>query len=162
MLSIRNATVSDISLIRELTFKIWPETYAPILSTEQITYMLDMMYSAEVLKKQIEGAYSYIICYDNDEAVGFASWSEIEDAVYKLHKIYVLPNRQGKGIGRFMINYVLAEIKKKEATSLELNVNRYNPAKLFYERLGFVIFREEDIDIGQGYFMNDYVLRYNL
>jgi len=37
-------------------------------------------------------------------------------------------------------------------------VNRQNNAKNFYEKLGFVVIKEEDIDIGNGYFMNDYVM----
>ena len=41
---------------------------------------------------------------------------------------------------------------------LHLNVNKFNDAVQFYERAGFVTIKEEDIDIGQGYFMNDYVM----
>jgi ribosomal protein S18 acetylase RimI-like enzyme len=37
-------------------------------------------------------------------------------------------------------------------------VNRHNRALHFYEKQGFKIIREEDIDIGSGYFMNDYVM----
>ena len=41
---------------------------------------------------------------------------------------------------------------------LELNVNRHNDAFHFYTKLGFSISKEEDNDIGEGYFMNDYVM----
>ncbi|MEI9808163.1 MAG: hypothetical protein WDO16_09960 [Bacteroidota bacterium] len=37
-------------------------------------------------------------------------------------------------------------------------MNRSNNAKLFYEKIGFIVIREEDIDIGNGYLMNDYVM----
>ena len=53
MFEIKNAGIDDIPLIRELTFRVWPQTYASILSQEQIDYMLDMMYSEASLKKQI-------------------------------------------------------------------------------------------------------------
>ncbi|MGZ8545109.1 MAG: GNAT family N-acetyltransferase, partial [Flavisolibacter sp.] len=46
----------------------------------------------------------------------------------------------------------------KGATVLRLNVNRNNSARSFYEKLGFEMIGEEDIDIGNGYFMNDYVM----
>ncbi len=162
MLSIRRAATNDIRLIRELTFQIWPQTYAPILSTEQIAYMLDMMYSEAALNRQFNEGHSFIVCYNNEEPVGFASWSEIGPGIYKLHKIYVLPQKQGSGIGKYLIQYIVSDIKERQAIALELNVNRYNTAKIFYEKLGFVVIREEDIDIGTGYFMNDYVLRYDL
>jgi ribosomal protein S18 acetylase RimI-like enzyme len=50
-------------------------------------------------------------------------------------------------------------MKTQGATTLQLNVNRNNPAKIFYEKLGFAVLNEEDIDIGNGYFMNDYVMQ---
>jgi catechol 2,3-dioxygenase-like lactoylglutathione lyase family enzyme len=43
--------------------------------------------------------------------------------------------------------------------SLELNVNRFNKALAFYKDQGFQVVRDEKIDIGRGYFMDDHVLR---
>jgi len=37
-------------------------------------------------------------------------------------------------------------------------VNRYNKAKDFYEKAGFIIKETADIEIGGGFFMNDYVM----
>ncbi|MER3523101.1 MAG: GNAT family N-acetyltransferase [Ignavibacteria bacterium] len=162
-LLIRHATTTDIPLIQQLTSIIWPATYSTILSRAQITYMLDMMYSDEALRQQIEKhGHEFILCYEGDEAVGFASFSPTGDHIFKLHKIYVLPNRQGRGIGRFMIDEIVRRIREHGAVALELNVNRQNPARFFYEHLGFSIIREEDIDIGNGYWMNDYVMRLSL
>ena len=53
---------------------------------------------------------------------------------------------------------VTEEIKTLGGVSLQLNVNRNNKAKEFYERQGFAVIKEEDIDIGNGYLMNDYVM----
>ena len=58
MFEIRNATVTDIPLIRELTYKVWPQTYVNILSAEQIDYMLEMMYSTASLEKQCATEFS--------------------------------------------------------------------------------------------------------
>ena len=57
-----------------------------------------------------------------------------------------------------MIDYILDEIKQKGAKALELQVHRQNKARNFYEKLGFVIIKEKDFDIGNGFFMNDYVM----
>ncbi len=158
MFSIRNATTADIPLIRDLTFKIWPQTYAPILSAEKIDYMLDMMYSESSLQKQMEDDCQFIIVYDGEEPVGFASYQETAARRYKLHKIYVLASQQGKGTGRFVIEHILDLLKQQGAGSLELQVNRQNKAKGFYEKLGFVVTSEMDLDIGGGHFMNDYIM----
>ena len=163
MLSVQKATAADIPLIRQLTFEIWPQTYSSILSKEKIDYMLDMMYSPASLQKQMEeDGCTFIIVYDDAEAVAFASYNETEPLVWKLNKIYILPSQQGKGTGRFIINYIVDEIKEQGAKALQLQVNRANKAKDFYEKLGFKIILTADFDIGNGFFMNDYVMSYEL
>lgn len=163
MPEIRKAAVQDIPLIIELTMAIWPQTYSSIITKEQIDYMLGMMYSPASLQKQIEKeGCTFILVYDNNEAVAFASYSETEPQVWKLNKIYILATKQGKGLGRFIINYITDEIKTQNAKALQLQVNRHNNAKAFYERLGFTIIDTADFDIGNGYFMNDYVMRLDI
>jgi len=161
-MTIRKASSADIPLIREMAYKIWPSTYGGILSKDQLDYMLELIYSEKALKEQMEQNHEFILVYDNNDAVGFASFSLIEPQVCKLHKIYVLSSQQGKGTGRIIIDHLINAMKDKGATALQLNVNRFNNAKLFYEKLGFAIIREEDIDIGNGYFMNDYVMEKKL
>lgn len=165
MLTFHQGKISDIPLIRELTFAIWPQTYSSILTKEQIDYMLEMMYSPASLEKQIlKQHHNFIIAYDEDQPVGFASYSckENNSTAYKLHKIYVLTSMQGKGTGKKIIDHIIQLIKPKGAQTLELNVNRHNSAKTFYEKQGFKVIRTEDIDIGNGYFMNDYVMEKKL
>jgi len=163
MFEIKKAGIDDIPLIRELTFRVWPQTYASILSQEQIDYMLEMMYSVNSLKDQMtEQECQFIIVYDAGNPVGFASYSEEDFKRWKINKIYVLQNQQGKGTGKYVINYIIEEIKKQNAVSLFLQVNRYNNAKTFYERLGFTEIDFINLDIGNGYFMNDYVMEKKL
>jgi GNAT superfamily N-acetyltransferase len=158
LFTIRKATDDDIPLIRDLCFKVWPQTYASILSQEQIDYMLDKMYGAVSLQNQMDAGSQFIIVYEEDEPVGFAAYFEKAPSVFKLDKIYVLLSHQGKGTGRFMIDHIVDMIKQRGATALQLQVNRCNKAKNFYEKLGFVVIDEKDFDIGHGYFMNDYVM----
>lgn len=159
---IRKAYPADIPLIKDMAYQIWPVTYGEILSKEQLDYMLELIYSEQALKEQMEKNHEFIIVYDGVHPVGFASFSLIEPQTYKLHKIYVLPSQQGKGTGRFIIDQLVKAMKSKGAASLQLNVNRHNNAKTFYEKMGFAVIREEDIDIGKGYFMNDYVMEKSL
>lgn len=163
MPEIRKATIHDIPLIRELAFAIWPQTYSELLSKEQINYMLNMMYSPASLQKQIEvDGCTFIFVYDDAEPVAFASYNEIEPQIWKLNKIYILPIQQGKGTGKFIINYILDEIKQQQAKALQLQVNRDNKAKDFYQKLGFKIIQTADFDIGNGFFMNDHVMELSI
>lgn len=162
MFSVRPATTGDIELIRQLTFRVWPQTYASIISREQIDYMLDMMYSPASLEKQMNDGARFIIAYDGDEPVGFASFQEIKPAVYKLHKLYVLTTQQGKGTGRFLIDHICNTIKPEGAKALQLQVNKMNKAKTFYEKIGFTVKEEMILDIGNGYVMDDYIMEKEL
>lgn len=158
MLNIRNASLADIPLIRELTFNVWPQTYSAIITKEQIDYMLEMMYSEASLTEQMNNGTQFIIIYDTNEPVGFAAYQEIEPSLFKLHKIYILATQQGKGTGKFLINHIIHTIKQLGAVSLQLQVNRNNKANGFYEKIGFTIIQEADFNIGNGFFMNDYVM----
>jgi len=157
--SIRSATTNDIELIRSLCFEVWPQTYASIISKEQIEYMLHCMYSPLSLQQQMEEGAHFILLYCNTQPVGFASYQAMTPTHCKLHKLYVLPPQQGKGGGRIMIQHILEKIKEKGMQHLELQVNRNNSAVTFYERLGFYKREIADFDIGNGFFMNDYIMQ---
>ncbi len=157
---IRRADTDDIPLLRDLAVRIWPDAYLDIIGQAQIDYMLGLMYSFDSLKKQMNEGAHFLLAYENSEAVGFASYGEIESGIFKLHKLYVLPSQQGKGTGRRLIAYILRDIEG--ASALQLQVNRNNKAKQFYEKLGFVQIREIRLDIGGGYFMDDYIMEKRL
>lgn len=162
MPTIKHATTSDIDLIRELCFKVWPQTYAQILTPAQIDYMLAMMYSPESLQQQMQEGADYMLCYDGDEAVGFASLEPGEDHKFKLSKIYVLPSQQGKGTGKFMLAYIAELATQRDGKVLQLQVNKHNPAQHFYQKLGFTVARSAVFDIGNGFVMDDYVMELKL
>ncbi len=159
MHSIRYASPQDIPLIRELTFKVWPQTYSAIISKEQVDFMLEMMYSESSLEQQMNDGSRFIIVYDDETAVGFASFQHTGNGIYKLHKSYILASQQGKGTGRYAIEYIINEIKPEGGTALQLQVNRNNTARHFYTKLGFEVIEEADFDIGNGFYMNDYVMQ---
>ena len=161
---IRHAKKNELQLIRKIAFYTWPNAYADILSDDQLAYMLKMMYNLDVLASQQDQLkHHFILAFDEAEnELGFACYSKELDypAKYQLHKLYILSTQQGKKIGTMLLDFVLKEIKKKkEKAVIELNVNRQNKAVNFYLKKGFSIIREEDNDIGQGYFMNDYVMQ---
>ena len=155
----RKATLDDIETIQQIVAITWPVTYGTIVSPEQLNYMIALLYSHDAMKKQMESLQQFIMLEENGEAIAFASYSLTDQPnIYKLNKLYALPSQQGKGTGKNFIHYILNEITALGATALQLNVNRFNKAKNFYEHLGFVIIKEEDVDIGNGFFMNDYVM----
>lgn len=158
--SIREATAADIPTIHQLAAAIWEPTYRGIISAEQITYMFDAIYTYEALQKQMQEGQSFLLLHEEEKALGFAAYSVKDEAEgsYKLNKIYLLPSRQGEGLGKKMLDVVEERVSARGAHFLDLNVNRHNKAKTFYERCGYQVYLEEDIPIGP-YWMNDFVMR---
>jgi diamine N-acetyltransferase len=164
MISIVDGSLKDIPSIQSIAHNTWWSTYSSILSKEQLQYMLDLIYSEEMLTKVMrDQSQSFILIQDDRGKQGFASYgSRNEDRnIFKLHKLYVLPENHGKGYGRMLIDEVTRRMTEQNVSILDLNVNRHNPAKTFYEKLGFKVIYEEDVPIGP-YFMNDYVMRLTL
>lgn len=161
MFEISDATEGDIPAIIRIAEKTWWPTYSDILSGEQIKYMLNAIYAPETLRRQIVSKeQAYLILRDQQGAEGFASFAlrGADTHVCKIHKLYVLPGNQRKGYGHHLICAIQDRLRRKNIHIVDLNVNRFNPARSFYERLGFRIIREEDVPIGP-YWMNDYVMR---
>ena len=164
MYLIREATTDDVDAILEIAEQTWWPTYEPLLGKEQVTFMLGEIYSREKITDQVENnKQSFLLLLEDDKPVAFAAYSPREEypEIYKLHKLYCLPVTQGKGYGKVLINEVIDKTKQAGKQTLDLNVNRHNNAKSFYEKMGFKIAYQEDIPIGP-YWMNDYVMRKEL
>lgn len=128
--------------------------------------MFERIYSPDALLEQMTtlGHTFVLLSVENEEQasklVGFAAFglADASGKTVKLHKIYVLPATQGSGFGKQLLTEVENRCRALGAEALLLNVNRYNKARHFYEKQGFVVVREEDIAIGP-YWMNDFVMR---
>ena len=155
---IRAAEVDDIHFIQQVARSTWPRAYGKILSEDQLAYMLDELYSAETLRQLIETKQQhFLLMVEHGAAVAFAAYGVWEHETYKLHKLYVQPDCQGKGYGKRLVEQVIYRVHKDGGAKLLLNVNRQNKAVGFYKTIGFRIVRAEDIPIGP-FWMNDYVM----
>lgn len=174
---ITRADISDRAFIRSVSERTWPSTYGHIISQAQIEFMLDWMYSDASLTTQMEtGCEFYIASIQNEsgdlDPVGFCSVSPEEEKAddvevektkiskaYKLNKLYVLPAAQGSGAGKALLNKAIQVAKEAGAASLFLQVNKQNTAYTFYLKKGFIKEADFKFDIGNGFYMDDYVMR---
>ena len=151
------ATKSDVALIAQLADSIWRKHYITIITMEQIDYMLNLMYSADSLTKQMDEGHEFTLVYSNKKPIGYISLNSIDGKNYFLHKFYIELEDQGKGIGSELFTHVLDQMP--DAESIELFVNRENFKTInFYFKHDFVIKKTINQDIGNGFFMNDFVM----
>ena len=173
---IRQATFEDRVFIRSVSERTWPSTYGHIISQEQIDFMLDWMYSDASMAEQFAKGHQFFIANLNGDDIGFCSVSnegakneqfENEQIInevsintaHKLNKLYVLPSAHGTGAGKALLNKAIEVAKAENSTSLFLQVNKLNTAYTFYLKNGFEKEQEFKFDIGNGFYMDDYVMR---
>jgi ribosomal protein S18 acetylase RimI-like enzyme len=161
-ISIRPATEGDIPLLRELADRIWHACYPGMITMEQIRYMLGWMYAPERISEEMRRGVRWAVV-ESGSPIGYLAHERDADGVVHLHKLYLDPAWQGRGVGQRMLQHVSEHARREGARSIELRVNRGNARALAaYARAGFRIERSLVADIGGGFVMDDHLLRLDL
>lgn len=161
MIKIRQATPQDISLIHQLAKEVFFPTYEPLQPKEKVAHLFKLMYNEAALTEQMEKKkHVFILVEDASGYLGYASYefNYKGSGKIKIHKIYVMPNAQGKGVGKEMISWIANVAKQNKIETLMLDVYRHNPAIQFYEKIGFRIVSEQVTDVGNDFVMDDFVM----
>ena len=153
-----------LSLVKDLAYLIWPTSYKSIISEGQINYMLNFMYATNRLEKDFDAGHQFYGYFEKDRLLGFITFenNHPSQGQMKIHKLYVDTNSSKQGIGKALVERAKQLANDSKMGEIVLNVNRKNPAVTFYERINFEIDREEVIDIGEGFIMDDYIMKYTL
>lgn len=165
MPKIRQATPNDIPLVHRLAKEVFFATYEPLQPKEKVAYLFNLMYNETVLTEQMEKKkHIFLLAEDASGYSGYASYefNYKGSGKIKIHKIYVMPNAQGKGVGKEMINSIITVARQNKIETLLLDVYRHNPAIQFYEKLGFKKAGEQITEVGNRYVMDDFVMEFNL
>ena len=152
--------IEQLPIVIDLTKKIWPVAYGEILSKAQSDYMIDKFYNETALRELMQKGHVFYLAQDeNEKFVGFVSYEiNSEPNKTKIHKIYVLPETLWTCLGIEFFELVKEKAIENQQNAIFLNVNKFNNAIHFYIKLGFTKVKDEVIDIGNGYVMDDYVM----
>jgi len=158
MVNLVKAKEEDLVVIIALAKVIWNEHYVSIIGQDQVDYMLANIYNIESLQDQLNNKKHVFYLIKNDsETIGFLSINSENQSDYFLHKFYIQTQISNQGIGTQILKELIQLTKAK---SLTLTVNRQNYKSInFYFKNGFKIDSVEDFDIGNGYQMNDFVMK---
>lgn len=155
----------DIQAAFDLASTIWPICFKDIITEAQIHYMLSAMYSAETIRHETAAGTPFLLVELEGKTSGLISYDLLPnaDGVVVLHKIYLLPDYWGKGIGNRLMTHVFHQASEAGASAVELNVNKANSRAIrAYERAGFFVKKSVKIDIGNGFEKNDFIMRKEL
>ncbi len=154
---LKPVSINDIDKVSELAKIIWEKYYPPVIGQKQVDYMLKHMYNYESLLHQIkEKQQQFYFIISGNETVGFISVTNEQNDSWMLNKFYVLDEKAGKGTGTKVLEELKKIIKPKK---IHLTVNRKNFKSVnFYFKNGFKIDSLIEINIGDGFVMDDFVM----
>jgi ribosomal protein S18 acetylase RimI-like enzyme len=139
-LSRRTATEQDVPFLLALRHQSMDQHLAASgASTSEADHLSRLMYRfdcAEVLLR-------------NRIPVGLLKVAR-DPPEWKIIQIQFMPELQGKGLGALLLHQVIAEAKAANV-ALVLTVLKANPAKGLYERLGFVVEGEDELEYRMRY-----------
>jgi GNAT superfamily N-acetyltransferase len=159
------ADEKHLPALAELAGVVWRQHYPGIISHEQIEYMLGKMYALDMLRDdlRLRGIHFYRLVVDGRMA-GFASIGPTDvRTIWKLHKLYLLPEMHGEGLGSQLLQHCEAEARRFGAQRLMLAVNKHNTRPIAaYQRNGFVVVESVVTDFGDGFVMDDFIMAKDL
>lgn len=149
----------EIKTVAFLADKIWHEHYAGILPGRQIDYMVGKFQSFAAIKDSVvSGGYEYYLVSDRGVPVGYFGVCDTADRRLFLSKLYLDACSRGKGLGRKCIEFCVSIAKKRGHCGIRLTVNKNNPSKNIYEKLGFTVADSAVTDIGNNFVTDDFVM----
>ena len=160
-LRIGEVTAENLAEIIHLAELIWWDHFPGIISNEQIEYMLTRGYNEDTIIKEVEsGIVCWVTLLNDDELIGFASYgSTVNGEEMQLYKLYIHPRFQRTGCGTTLLQYIQEEATENGYKHLILAVNKKNDKAISaYLKNGFVIRESRTTDIGNGFFMDDYIM----
>ena len=152
---------AGIKNMSELATNIVREHFDPIIGKAQNDYMISKFQTTEAIADALYHGYRYYFVKDGDRIVGFTAFVKIDDEMY-LSKFYLKKEERGKDYSRYMLRFVVQNAESLNLHNITLRVKRENPAVQAYKKLGFNIVREDKADIGEGFFMDDYIMEFRL
>lgn len=162
MLEFKKAEIKDLSTIQKLAYDTWPNTFGKVIPKKQINYMLQLFYNIEALKKQmLEKGHNFLLAENDNQAIGFTSYEIFcnEEPQLMIHKLYILPSKQGLGIGKEFLNLLSDIAMQNNNQRLRLKVYYKNAKAIgFYEKNGFKNNGTEMTNIGNDYSILDNIM----
>jgi diamine N-acetyltransferase len=153
-------TAEEITEVARLAAIIWREYYVSIITIEQIDYMIEKFQSVPAITDQIQHqGYEYYLIHHNGSVVGYMSVREEEGKLF-LSKFYIAREHRGRGYASQALVFLEQLCKARNLSYIWLTVNRHNESSIaVYEKKGFRTVREQIADIGNGFIMDDYIMK---
>lgn len=151
-------TDEQIEALAALAKEIWTEHFTSMLEEGQVEYMLEKFQSPSSIRAQLKEGYQYYFLKLYGELAGYTGFHAEEESLF-LSKIYVRKAMRGKKIAKQAIEYMISLCRERHLHKIWLTVNRNNSIAIAaYEKMGFTKAYMKKADIGNGFYMDDYIM----
>jgi diamine N-acetyltransferase len=142
----------DVDAVRRITWQTWIATYASFIPARDLRSYFNQHYSLEALRQLWEDKHfrGYIAVVESVPA-GYAktNYSVSENKLY-VQSMYVLPEHQGRGIGRLLLRCAEKRAREFDLDRIWLGVMVQNANALaWYRKIGFEFVEETPFMIGE-------------
>lgn len=155
MIKIKPCKITDAKTLAQTAQVIWREHYVSIIGSEQVEYMLTKFQSVIAIQQQMKLNHQYFLIQSDENTAGYMAIIIQGDNLF-ISKFYLSSIFRGQGIAKIMLEKIYQLARQNHSKHLELTVNKNNPAYQIYLKLGFEKIDSIQIDIGDGYIMDDY------
>ena len=152
------ATPKDIPTINSLATEIWRQYYTDIIGADTVEYMLKLMYTPEVIWRDINSGMEYYLILTDTTAIGYFGICPEEKTLF-ISRIYLKASFRGNKIGSKALEFICNLAQKRNLPRVYLTVAKNNSGSIeFYKHCKFKITKGINKDIGEGFTMDDYLM----
>ena len=152
-------TPEQIEKLCKVAEEIWHQHFTAIIGAEQVEYMLEKFQSVKAVTEQIKSGYEYFMFRLDGEIIGYTGIHQEQDNRLFLSKLYIRKAYRGNGYARKALNMLEEICYERGLEAIWLTVNRFNDNTIkAYDKMGFRTIEEKKADIGNGFFMDDYIM----
>ena len=166
-LVIRQCTIDDLKLLREISYETYKETFEASNSYETMQAYLEEAFNLVKLKKELCNPYStFYFLLDQETLVAYmkinlpSAQTDLNDSdSMELERIYVKGAYKGQGYGQRLVAYAISVSQKHGLKSVWLGVWEANSAaQKFYRKMGFEKVGEHGFRMGNEV-QTDYIFK---
>jgi GNAT superfamily N-acetyltransferase len=154
-IEIRRISASYVALLSDTAIRAYSDHYLHLWYDKGEWYINKSFSEQNLLSELVDVNALFFIIYFNNEAVGFLKLNidaplEEEISALELERIYLTKAASGKGIGKFVLDFVFEVAKDQNKKLVWLKVmDSSSEAIRFYENNGFQICGTYHLDFSE-------------
>ena len=152
-------TSNDFRQLEPFAASIWEQHYTPIIGADQVAFMLNKYQSAQAMFDQFSAGYKYAVVISGGQKAGYFAYDGTAEKEVFISKLYIYKDFRRRGLGRHILDFIAKEARALGCKAMTLSVNKDKSDSIqFYLAYGFQSIKAQKVAIGEGFYMDDYVM----